>query len=141
MSVGPMENMMPFCPTCRQEFIAEIKFCKNCDVELVDQLEPIGTEDLEILCTVYQEENAYIIRGFLENEGIPCQLENIVFHAEPIPVAGLTRVRLWTKKTDVEQAKNLMEEHERFNVCSSCGHVVLKDDLACDFCGESFEES
>ena len=29
-------------------------------------------EDIEIACTIMQEENAYIIRGFLENEGIPC---------------------------------------------------------------------
>ncbi|GJL79137.1 MAG: hypothetical protein NPINA01_21260 [Nitrospinaceae bacterium] len=96
-------------------------------------------EELEIAFTVLQEENAYILRGFLENAGIPCQLENIVFHAEPIPVAGLTKVRIWTKKSDAEKARQLIREHEQFANCSSCGHVVLTGDTECDFCGESLE--
>ena len=96
-------------------------------------------EDLEIACTVFQEENAYILRGFLENAGIPCQLENLAFHAEPIPVAGLTKVRLWTKKSDVEKARQLIQEAEEFASCSSCGHVVMAEDTTCDFCGETLE--
>ena len=101
--------------------------------------ETMEIEDLEIACTVLQEENAYILRGFLENEGIPCQLENVAFHAEPIPVAGLTKVRLWTKKSDAEKARQLIAAHEQFASCSSCGHVVLATDNACDFCGETLE--
>lgn len=96
-------------------------------------------EDIEIACTIMQEENAYIIRGFLENEGIPCQLENLTFHAEPIPVAGLTKVRIWTKKSDAERARKLIEEREQFADCSNCGHVVMAEDTTCDFCGESLE--
>ena len=99
------------------------------------------TEDLEIAYTVLQEENAYILRGFLENAGIPCQLENLVFHAEPIPVAGLTKVRLWTKKSDAERARQLIKEAEQFDSCSSCGHVIFPEDTACDFCGETLEST
>ena len=94
-------------------------------------------EELEIACTIMQEENAYIIRGFLENEGIPCQLENLVFHA--LPTGDLTKVRLWTKKSDADKARKMIQEHEEFNVCSACGHVVMAQDTACDFCGESLE--
>jgi recombinational DNA repair protein RecR len=97
------------------------------------------TEDLEIAYTVLQEEDAYILRGFLENEGIPCQLENLVFHAEPIPVAGLTKVRLWTKKSDVERARKLIQEREQSATCSACGHVVMTEDASCDFCGEPLQ--
>ena len=98
-------------------------------------------EDLEIACTVYQEENAYILRGFLENEGVPCQLENLTFHAEPIPAGGLTKVRLWTKKSDVEKARQLIQKAEQFDSCSSCGHVIFAEDATCDFCGESLESN
>ncbi len=94
-------------------------------------------EDLEIVCTVLQEENAYILRGFLENEGIPCQLENVSFHA--IPAGELTKVKLWTKKSDVDKARKMIQEHEQFSVCSSCRHVVLAEDTSCDFCGETLE--
>ena len=54
---------MMFCPKCEEEF-----------------------PELAVICTILNEATAYIIRGFLENENIPCQLENISFHAGPAPV-------------------------------------------------------
>jgi putative signal transducing protein len=96
-------------------------------------------EDLEIACTVLQEENAYILRGFLENAGIPCQLENVSFHAAP--AGELTKVKLWTKKSDVERARQMIKEAEQFDSCSSCGHVVFPEDTTCDFCGETLEST
>ena len=132
---------MPFCPECREEYRQEIQICAACNVKLVDELEAEGDpgSDMEVLCTLLQEENAYILRGFLESEGIPCQMENLSFHASPAPVGELTKVRLWTQKEDLEQARGLIEEHERFNQCSSCGHVALAKDDVCDFCGEEFD--
>ncbi len=131
---------MPYCPSCEAEYRKEIQTCPECGVKLVDRLDP-GPEmsDLEVLCTVIQEENAYILRGFLESEGIPCQLENLSFHATPAPGSGLTRVRLWIKKDDGDRARKLIHEHEQFTACSSCGHVVQAQDTVCDFCGETLE--
>lgn len=131
---------MSYCPKCRGEFREGIKVCGECSVSLVESLddEENEIEELEAVCDVVQEENAYIIQGFLVNEGIPCQIENATFHAAP--TEALTKVRLWTKKADAEKAKALIEEHEHFNVCSSCGHVALAKDTVCDFCGEEFEE-
>lgn len=132
---------MPFCPKCKDEFRPEISVCANCNVALVDSLEEDQEmEELAVACNIAQEENAYIIRGFLESEGIPCQLENMSFHASPAPATLLTKVRLWVRKTDLEQARSLIEEHENFNLCSSCGHVVNASDTTCDFCGESLED-
>lgn len=135
---------MAYCPECGAEFTEEIKVCGECKVDLVDspvQEEAISMADLEVVCTVIQEENAYILRGFLENEGIPCQLENLTFHATPAPAGGLTKVRLWVKKEDVVSARAKIAEHEQFNNCSACGHVAEADDKVCDFCGEAFERS
>lgn len=46
------ENVMPWCPVCKNEYVAGIKVCADCNVELVDELDemkaqPIifGTED------------------------------------------------------------------------------------------------
>ncbi|MFQ5450286.1 MAG: putative signal transducing protein [Nitrospinaceae bacterium] len=132
---------MPICPECKEEFRQDIKTCPECQVALVESLENVELQagDLEVVCTIIQEENAYILRGFLENEGIPCQLENVSFHAGPAPAGELTKVRLWVKKEDVNQARQRIEEHEKFTTCSSCGHVVLSQDTVCDFCGESLE--
>lgn len=131
---------MAFCPKCKGEFREGIALCKECNVALVESLEneEDEIEELDVACNVIEEENAYIIRGFLESEGIPCQIENVTFHAAP--GGALTKVRLWTKKEDLEKARRLIDEHEKFNYCSSCGHVAAIRDDVCDFCGEKFED-
>jgi len=96
--------------------------------------------DLAVLCTVLNEAKAYIMRGFLESEGIPCQLENISFHAEPAPVADLMKVRLWTLKADAERARQLLEERESIQICSVCETEVAEQDEVCMHCGERLEE-
>ena len=93
-----------------------------------------------ILCTVLNEAKAHIMRGFLESEGIPCQLENISFHAEPAPVADLMKVRLWTLKEDVDEARRLLQERESVQVCSGCAKEVYTQDEICPHCGERLEE-
>lgn len=80
------------------------------------------------------------MRGFLESEGIPCQLENISFHAEPAPVADLTKVRLWTLREDVERARTLLEERETIQICSVCEAKVEEQDKVCQHCGEPLED-
>ncbi len=132
---------MPFCPQCEEEHRPEFSVCPECRVALVDSLEKESreVEELAVALTVHQEEIAYILRGFLESEGIPCQLENLAFHAEPIPVGGLTKVRLWTKKSDAAKVQELIQAHEQFSSCSSCGHVILAEDTVCDFCGEALD--
>ncbi len=134
---------MPFCPKCESEFRPEFSLCPECKVRLVDSLpgEDNEIEELDVVVTVTQEPDAYILQGFLENEGIPCVLENVSFHASPAPAGELTKVRLWAKKTDVQKARALIREHERFPTCSSCHHVVLAQDTVCDFCGEPLEAS
>jgi hypothetical protein len=84
---------MMFCPKCEQEF-----------------------PELAVICIILNEATAYIIRGFLENENIPCQLENISFHAEPAPFSDLMKDRLWAKKEDVKRARKLLEERQGIQV-------------------------
>jgi hypothetical protein len=80
------------------------------------------------------------MRGFLESEGIPCQLENISFHAEPAPVADLIKVWLWTLKEDTDEARRLLQERESVQVSSGCVKEVDVQDEICPHCGERLEE-
>jgi len=130
---------MPYCPDCEEEYRPEVKTCPECKVELVDALEPEGMDNLDVAFTVMYESKAHIIRGYLESEGIPCQLENATFNMEPVPVPSLMKVRLWTRREDVERARQLIAEHEQFSICSACGGVVLDEDRVCDFCGATLE--
>ena len=127
---------MMFCPECEKEFPDTTPTCRDCNVELVSSLKEDEFPDLAVICTILNEPTAYIIRGFLENENIPCQLENISFHAGPAPVADLMKVRLWARKEDVERARKLLEERQGIQVCSACETEVGLEDDACSHCGE-----
>ena len=96
---------MMFCPKCEEEFPDTAPTCSDCNVELVSSLKEDEFPELAVICTILNEATAYIIRGFLENENIPCHLENISFHVGPAPVSDLMKVRLWAKKEDVKRAK------------------------------------
>ena len=131
---------MKYCPKCEEEFPDTHVHCSECNETLVLSKLQEEAPDLVILCTVLNEANAHIMRGFLESEGIPCQLENISFHAEPAPVADLMKVRLWTLREDAEQARRLLEERERIQVCSVCKTEVDEQDEICPHCGDRLEE-
>jgi hypothetical protein len=104
---------MRVCPKCDEKFSDMSSSCPACHTEFIASLEQEEAPDLVVLCTVLDEAKAYIMQGFLESEGIPCQLENISFHAEPAPVADLTKVRLWTLREDAQQARKLLEERDQ----------------------------
>jgi predicted amidophosphoribosyltransferase len=131
---------MQICPNCEENFPDTNSLCPDCNIELVSWSGQKDAPDLVVLCTVLNEAKAYIMRGFLESEGIPCQLENISFHAEPAPVADLTKVRLWTLREDAERARKLLEEREAIQVCSVCETEVAEQDEVCSHCGERLEE-
>jgi len=132
---------MPFCPKCREEFRENFSVCLECNVALVETLEDEAEQaaELEVACTLTDEQTAHIIRGYLESEDIPCVLENATFHAAPAPETGLTQVRLWVQKADAPAARDLIAEHEQFNICSACGHIAAAADTSCDFCGAEFK--
>jgi RNA polymerase subunit RPABC4/transcription elongation factor Spt4 len=131
---------MKNCPKCNETLLDTHFGCPVCNIELVPSTAQKEAHDLVILCTVLNEAKAHIMRGFLESEGIPCQLENISFHAEPAPVADLMKVRLWTLKEDTDEARRLLQERESVQVCSGCVKEVDVQDEICPHCGERLEE-
>ena len=127
---------MLICPECEEEYAGTITTCWDCNVELVASLKQADCLELAVVCTILNEANAHIVKGFLENENIPCQLENVSFHAGPAPVADLMKVRLWSKKQDVKRARKLLAELENIRVCSSCETEVNFKDEVCSHCNE-----
>ena len=127
---------MLFCPECEEKYPDTVTTCWDCNLELVTSLKQAEFPELAIVCTILNESTAHIVKGFLENENIPCQLENISFHAGPAPVEDLMKVRLWSKKQDVERARKLLAELEDIQVCSSCETQVNSQDKICSHCGE-----
>ena len=69
-------------------------------------------EDWEIVETVGTEEEASLIAGFLEAEGIPATVESLLFHQEPVNFGTLGEVRVRVRKEDLERAVELLEARE-----------------------------
>ena len=61
---------------------------------------------------VTDETEAQLIGGYLESEGVPCNLESLVFHAEPFTFGPLSKVRIHVPAGDVAQARKLLDAQE-----------------------------
>ncbi|HEX9654776.1 MAG TPA: DUF2007 domain-containing protein [bacterium] len=68
---------MPFCPHCKDEYVAGIKLCVECQLELVDQLPEEVHPNIKwaplhpLPGPVYGE----MVKEALEREGIPCLIQ------------------------------------------------------------------
>ena len=70
-------------------------------------------DDWEVLEVFGTEEEAEVIRGFLESQGVPCQLESAHSHEFVFSVGALSNVRVEVPTKRVEEAKRLLAERER----------------------------
>lgn len=61
------------------------------------------------LRTVASEEEAYFIQGMLEAEGIPCTLESLKYHAEPVNLGMLSEIRIHVLEQDRARASELLD--------------------------------
>lgn len=61
------------------------------------------------LRTVASEEEAFLIQGMLEAEGIPCTLESLKYHAEPVNLGRLSEIRIHVLEQDSARAKSLLD--------------------------------
>jgi hypothetical protein len=107
---------MRYCPICKGAYPDAVTECPRDRVPLVDEL-PFqavpadGTIWVEI-ANVGTEDEAELLRGFLENEGIPAQIENLKFHMEPVNFGTLGEIRVYVKAEDEARALDLLAQRE-----------------------------
>lgn len=108
---------MSYCPTCKQKFDSDATECPEDRVALVDEL-PFQSIDgptstwVEI-AGVGTEEEARILRGFLDAEGIPCQVESLRSDAMPTNLGTLSEIRVYVAAENEAQAQQLLAERRR----------------------------
>lgn len=90
---------------------------------------PNAMENWEIAETVGTEEEASLVAGFLEAQGIASQVESLLFHQEPATFGKLSEVRILVHADDVARARILIEERE--------SGAVSPSDAADDAAGDS----
>lgn len=73
---------------------------------------PNAMDNWEIVETVGTEEEASLVAGFLEAEGIASQIESLLFHQEPATFGSLGEVRILVHANDLDRARQLIAERE-----------------------------
>ncbi|HJQ37140.1 MAG TPA: DUF2007 domain-containing protein [Thermoanaerobaculia bacterium] len=71
-----------------------------------------GTTLVEI-ASVGTEDEARLLQGFLEAEGVPAQIEDVKFHMEPINFGAMGEIRIFVTADDEPRAQQLLRERER----------------------------
>lgn len=82
------------------------------DPDKVQTVEGENVTWVEIASTGTEDEAA-LLRGFLEAEGIPAQIENVKFRMEPINFGTLGDIRIYVSSEDEARAQQLMQQRER----------------------------
>lgn len=95
-----------------------------------------GTTWVEI-ASVGTEDEANLLRGFLEAEGMPAQIENVKFSMEPINFGKMGEIRIYVSSDDEARAQALLrqrnEEYDRLDddtetVVTDEGEATIEDD-------------
>lgn len=108
---------MPYCPTCKDE-VNDGSECPQCGSKLVEELPfqtiPAANDATWVeIASSGTEDEANLIRGFLQAEGIPAQIENVKFSMEPINFGKMGDIRVYVGTEDQERAVALMREREK----------------------------
>jgi hypothetical protein len=108
---------MPFCPTCKQEYSAGVTECEVDQTKLVDELpfQAVPAEDGTIwveIAGVGSADEAELLKGFLANEGVPAQIENLKFTEAPVNIGTMGEIRVYVSANDEERALELLRKRE-----------------------------
>lgn len=66
--------------------------------------------DLVLFNTYYNDADAYIDKGVLETNGVPCVITNeLVSSVYPLTITPLGAIRLWVRRKDADLACRIMQ--------------------------------
>jgi hypothetical protein len=99
-----------FCPKCRAEYREGFRECSDCDVDLVEELEPLGeVPGFVKLATIFSEGDIAVIKTSLGKAGIAFYVDGEQSHRlAPVPLAARLMVREDFKK----EAESILRELE-----------------------------
>ena len=99
-----------YCPVCRAEYREGFFECTDCDVDLVDKLEPLPeTPDFVKLATIFNEGDIAVIKLSLEKSGVEYFFQGEQSHRlAPVPLGARLMVREDFKK----EAESILKEME-----------------------------
>ena len=124
---------MVFCPTCKQAYAPGTAECPQDHTKLVAEL-PFqsiqGDKEtwVEIASTGTDDE-ARLLKGFLDAEGIEAQIENVKFSMEPINFGTMGDIRIYVGAEDEARAQGLLRQREAdFDRLEDDADTIVTDD-------------
>ena len=133
---------MPYCPECKQ-FVEEGSSCPvHTNAGLVDELpfQSIEGENatwVEIASAATEEE-ATLLCGFLENQGIPAQVESLKFTMEPVNFGKMGEIRVYVSAEDEKTALDLLSRRETaYDKLDDEGENVVTDEGPADIADDA----
>jgi hypothetical protein len=127
---------MAYCPTCKQAFGSDATECPQDRVPLVDEL-PFQTIEgdnrtwVEITNASTTDE-ARLLQGFLQAEGVDCQIESLKFNMEPINFGTMGEIRIYVPADEEARAIELLRNREREYGLLKDEESVLTDEGAAE---------
>jgi Putative prokaryotic signal transducing protein len=124
---------MAYCPTCKNSFDGDVTECPTDKVPLVDEL-PYQTVESESgtwveIASAGTPDEAQLLQGFLQAEGIDCQIESLKFNMEPINFGTMGEIRIFVRAEDEAAAVALLQKREdEYEQLDEDGEVVVTDD-------------
>lgn len=97
-----------FCPICRAEYREGFKECTDCDVNLVEELEPVPEpSEFVKLATIFKESDIAFIKTSFDNAEIEYFLDGEQSHRlAPVPLG----VRLMVRENFREVAESILKD-------------------------------
>jgi hypothetical protein len=111
--------------------------CPTDKVALVDEL-PYQTVESEAgtwveIASAGTPDEAQLLQGFLQAEGIDCQIESLKFNMEPINFGTMGEIRIFVPAEDEAAAVALLQKREdEYEALDEDGEVVVTDDGPAD---------
>lgn len=123
---------MPYCPSCK-EAVADATECPHCGAKVVDELPfqavPAANDTWVEIASTGTEDEANLIRGFLDAEGIVAQIENVKFSMEPINFGKMGDIRVYVGSQDENRAMELLRSREKeWNKLSDDDDTLVTDE-------------
>ena len=72
--------------------------------------------DWAIAAELGSEAEATLMCGFLESHGLDARVETLAFRQEPVNFGSLSIVRVRVPNADLERARSLLAERDRFSL-------------------------
>ena len=80
--------------------------------ELVNTIESDGGTTWVEIASVGTEDEARLIAGFLDAEGLPAQVENVQFSMEPVTFGKMGDIRVYVSRENESRAMELLRKRE-----------------------------